>query len=1556
MTKKKYVVVTKDGIDIADLDRELSSQGGSSTVPTREVECVNSRSKNTRMTDYMLTEEEAMSLYEDDRVERVIPKVTGEVVSNIDDKYDKGEFWAFDSHDNAAFPNNSYLDQDMDIFSKGDLRNHGLYIHSGNDRLVELDPQNEDDVKQKYSSGYSLPDGTSWDVNEFTQGVYGKNVHRYTYDGEGIDWVSVDSGILADHPDFNDENGVSRVQKIDWYEETGITGEMHPDAYRVNEDNHGTHVASIACGQKHGWAKKAHIYVCPYQHIMYGQQTTSAERVAEAMDLVLAWHNQKTNGRPTVLNLSIGIRYTEPYANCELDYRGTTVSGSFNNFSRLAAGVPAISVVDGQPIPVGGDTSLSTFDNEVQYVRETIRDNRFNYGTYASPAAAKIYKNGSNYGSLTDGIMHVGGISLYRTMYNQIIDHHGNTAAQEINTLTEQLINAGVHVCIAAGNEDMLNDVESSDHCYQDKFELMGNNASAGSDWNNIERIFVHYEEDDLDGNSVWCRTVNTDKFDNLNPIDPDTGNPHLNHQREYYYQRPAAPYHHKALNVGSVGTKYVYGIYPRLLKSKFSNFGPAVNIWACGHRVMAATGTPRHTESTYFGETPYNHDTVNYPEHDGYFKQTLSGTSMACPQVSGIACLYLQQNPDLTPEELQQLIIKESATERHYDDTLSWSSAEPWAIPKQGPYEAYGPRNYNGLRQTDNVTGSLKVVKAPKSGTGSLTIENDNATTNDVTKTLSLINSSVGIHSDVVVTAGASNVYHAVITLKDANGPINATGLKDAFSIDVVPYINGIASTPYEAVQNGTPVHDNGDGTYQFGLSLDPANNLDVMDVTVKLNGTPLIKENDFLTFIIGDYAELIEGFSFTGDDHEDNIIQVSKVSLGDIRTNKLNTSFDFNTGQLDGALIRTSGGESGTYPTPFTRKPLSLFGPVDYGVRSSYSFKLTIIHTNGHSYSKIIPITINDTTVPSVDFVPDASTAVLKNKIDAHQIDIDIPNDTSQGVLGVFDIVDGHPVTFTPQESLPDFLNYNDETRELSLVGALEYDANVQEDRIHTGTFLAEDEAGNVKTMTIYFDVVQPDIFPPTITSGSTGNTIREYKTYTGSDIHYQATCDDATPVWGLLNENNITPSPYLEIDRNTGAVTSKAPYPVSYAGTTYTVTISCTDRSGNTSTKQVSFPVVETYKGAVDIIAGNYESSAIKFGGTIVYNIYVDERSTVPPIPFEDYTLVCAETRDGYTAGDTFPAEEFVSWSLITPNFAINPFQFFGANTSPNVSLQETTVLDYEALPTSTLGYQVRANYKKNNIAQSKLAGIYVNVQNIDDNAPQWDTSSLNNNRIEIPHGSLANSTMVDLDTLVSDPDGAISDPITYSITSSLPASNYYYIPQGTSTLKHGYTWTTVGYNTSVTVQATDQGSNTNSRMFHVYGLPPVGTSATLTKANSSVYGYPHYGFSTGMFTYGSLTPSTIGGHTVMGIYLNNYSSPYLYVQIDGSHSHQSGFWRYLHIQVGSNIYTLDSYLGSHFIAPQSNPYTRWSFSGGNLPVGLSTSLQTSVHNTQYSLTWS
>jgi subtilisin family serine protease len=251
--QKEYIVVVKPNEDLAILDSEMSASTGSGVVPNRAVECCDACEHDTRMTHWMLTDEEAKELEKDERVLGVdLPYDNDPTVERVRCARQSGTFNKTTTNDGV---------------------NWGLSRCSSQ-------VNNFDDVTSLFDN------------------------YKYAMTGEGVDVVIFDSGIELDHPEFKDAAGNARIQTIDWYSDHGGPGNPHSGgslggAFYTDSDGHATHVAGISCGKTYGWAKNAHIYVMKiFDTDAIGDQV--------GMDLIKYWHENKGTGRPTVVNMSYG--------------------------------------------------------------------------------------------------------------------------------------------------------------------------------------------------------------------------------------------------------------------------------------------------------------------------------------------------------------------------------------------------------------------------------------------------------------------------------------------------------------------------------------------------------------------------------------------------------------------------------------------------------------------------------------------------------------------------------------------------------------------------------------------------------------------------------------------------------------------------------------------------------------------------------------------------------------------------------------------------------------------------------------------------------------------------------------------------------------------------------------------------------------------------------------------------------------------------------------------------------------------------------------------------
>ena len=326
MAEREYIVSLNRGIDYdAFWDQIENSSADDGFVPTRRVDIVNERPGSLRSCHYSLTDEEANILRADPRVFGVeIPPEQRDDISI--------------GHDATQISDFTKTSSDT-----GDYVNWGLRRC-----MLENNP-------------YTV--GSNSLQTEFP----------YNLDGTGVDIVIQDSGIQADHPDFNDANGVSRVQQIDWYTASGLTGTMPTDHY-TDYDGHGTHCAGIAAGKTYGWAKNARIYSVKVDGLEGTSDPNGGIPISDCFDVIKLWHRNKpvdpVTGvkRPTVVNMSWGYggsRLSAFYGN----YRGTTWSfgdteiGSSNTtLWNLKGVVPGIFSFGGRRIPV----RVASVDADVQ--------------------------------------------------------------------------------------------------------------------------------------------------------------------------------------------------------------------------------------------------------------------------------------------------------------------------------------------------------------------------------------------------------------------------------------------------------------------------------------------------------------------------------------------------------------------------------------------------------------------------------------------------------------------------------------------------------------------------------------------------------------------------------------------------------------------------------------------------------------------------------------------------------------------------------------------------------------------------------------------------------------------------------------------------------------------------------------------------------------------------------------------------------------------------------------------------------------------------------------
>lgn len=173
-----------------------------------------------------------------------------------------------------------------------------------------------------------------------------------------------------------------------------------------------------------------------------------------------------------------------------------------------------------------------------------------------------------------------------------------------------------------------------------------------------------------------------------------------------FYYMRGSSPYASKTITVGALDTfaknatqdkKVGYSNAGSLVKVYGASGGDAQTLWS----IMTSTSTVNTYES--FAQ--------NYRDGAGPYQQVFfSGTSAACPEIAGIAALYMQANPGATPTQVYDWFTNTASNTSLYSTGLS---NDYTTVDSQwGGNGGVAYQNIQGLTQIKNLQEQWRPVK----------------------------------------------------------------------------------------------------------------------------------------------------------------------------------------------------------------------------------------------------------------------------------------------------------------------------------------------------------------------------------------------------------------------------------------------------------------------------------------------------------------------------------------------------------------------------------------------------------------------------------------------------------------------------------------------------------------------------------------------------------------------------------------------------------------------------------------------------------------------------
>lgn len=337
---KEYIITLKNREDLNQFYDDMETNKYKvKCVPKRKIDCSNRRNVS-RSTHYLITESEAETLRDDERVLSVELTMEEQGIEFTPQFIqEETNTWAKTSQQNNTHRNWALLRS----VRGARIQNWG-------------------------SNGNTIESGRIVVAKE----------------GRGVDVILVDGHTNQDHPEFtrnSDGSGPSKIINLNWLQYNSILQTPIPDGtyvyppYTGTDNNHGAHVLGTLAGNRNGWARKARLFqMSPY--------STNPNVGFSAMlwDYIRVFHNTKQVNietgvkSPTITNHSYGLfvlKNGAPYplqeladTITEISFRGQTLLPPFTTQILLNCGIVPIAgnAANGVAIP----TRVPSIDADVE--------------------------------------------------------------------------------------------------------------------------------------------------------------------------------------------------------------------------------------------------------------------------------------------------------------------------------------------------------------------------------------------------------------------------------------------------------------------------------------------------------------------------------------------------------------------------------------------------------------------------------------------------------------------------------------------------------------------------------------------------------------------------------------------------------------------------------------------------------------------------------------------------------------------------------------------------------------------------------------------------------------------------------------------------------------------------------------------------------------------------------------------------------------------------------------------------------------------------------------
>jgi subtilisin family serine protease len=505
----------------------------------------------------------------------------------------------------------------------------------------------------------------------------GADVLPQSYNGTGVITGIFDTGLDPNHPNFQDADGNSRVKGIWRYAGTNgqtVKYDVADFTTDTRSETHGTHTLGCMAGSfnKKGGkvatiSDKGAVSVRatiknPYYGIATGSdivigcgELTNANIIAGAGELM---DYAAAEGKPIVINMSIGSNYG-PHDGTDL-YSQSLTELTKKGVICVAAGNEGQSNISVRKTFTTSDKQLKTF---------------FVLGSSSSSGLIDVWASNSEDFVFTPAI--------YNTTTGEVVE------CMDISTSKEQT----AYLTCSTYTDASYTHNSSFDAAFSSSYIIFQTSQNAST--NNRREVQLSYNltyNSSTNKNKTYLlgfiitgkpsQTIDMVTNDDYAEFSGNSvagwtdGTPDLSISTESCAKGIiSVGSFNSRTSWGTIG-KYVYGYTAAGFEqdgiSGFSSYA-TLNDGTTLPTVLGPGAGVISSISSYYTDTNYSSDDLNtcsalYTQNGrDYYWENEQGTSMACPVVSGTVALWLQANPNLTSEEIvnimKQTSVQDEAT-----------------------------------------------------------------------------------------------------------------------------------------------------------------------------------------------------------------------------------------------------------------------------------------------------------------------------------------------------------------------------------------------------------------------------------------------------------------------------------------------------------------------------------------------------------------------------------------------------------------------------------------------------------------------------------------------------------------------------------------------------------------------------------------------------------------------------------------------------------------------------------------------------------------------------